>query len=592
MARFGVSSLFICILWILLIQVELMHITGIHSLTNPCRSSLGLQWIRAPHSCRRYIICVGGQPIRMPSCQETHVWSVMGRNCVPKWSRWDDCTRAKPKSTPMTRRAAPERNVTQPLDLEVHVQTDIEKSRDEIFPAHTTHSTAVHPLKTTALSLPRVPTRIRPPKRTQQDIERVENIKRAFPNHPCSFQGTETLIAHAEKCQIYYNCTLPTSLAEWRYTEPLTQECVYPQVFSITERQCMDYDLVDCGYRKVFKNPCEYRENTCRTAHCRPCHIRYGNCEGKKDGFHAFPGKEWTPEYMVCREERNVQQLRCRDPRPIFSPEMFQCEHLKNVPKHFGGLRPVCDGRIDGYYPDESGRCDIYFECSQSKFLQYKKCAGDKLYSPAQARCTSEDVEPPCGNLTNRICENLPDGYYADPYGRCPLYMHCINNLLLGYLKCPFGSYNPYTERCETSASSPKPCGNQPNPCQYKTDGVYADLGNNCVASFTCRKRFMIKIRKCRAGQVYNELTGRCGDVNNTPVPCGLAPSCHGKIDGNYPSTLKGCQYFYVCKRQRFIKYEKCGWDKGGFYFNPESKKCDFPMNICGACGTKLSTRW
>ncbi|KAK6178875.1 hypothetical protein SNE40_011361 [Patella caerulea] len=561
MLRFKVVILFLFYVGICASNTDSERAPMLKPLSNPCKGTLTLHWIREPNTCNRYIVCAAGQPIRMPACPDTHIWSQRGRNCVPKGSRWDDCSFSQIAATIVTRKAVHEKRFTNSL-LSDEVQITSSTSTDKM---------AARIKKGSSL------------------FQRITLIKRTFPNHPCAFSTTELILPHAENCHWYYNCSLSVDLAEWKYNEPMTSECPYPKLFSLSSRRCEDYSEVECGYRKLSKNPCLYRENICRTSHCRPCTLRYGNCEGMEDGYHPFPSKEWTPNYIICKDERSSQQLQCRDPRPIFSPETKKCEHLKNVPKSYGGLRPVCDGRRDGFYPDESGRCDVYFECFQSQFTEYSKCTGETVYSAGQGRCTFGDVEPPCGNITNNICTDLADGYYSDPYGRCPLYFHCKTRRLLGYLKCPFGSYNPYTERCEVTPNSPQPCGDLPNPCMSRSDGVYADIANNCLSSFTCKQRFVIKIQSCKTGFVFNEQTRRCEDVNDTPAPCGLAPSCQGKPNGRYPAPLKGCEHYFVCQQEHFIGYEKCSYDKGGFYFNPTTQECDFPLNICGNCGTRVS---
>ena len=62
----------------------------------PCPAQPGIHWVRDPDSCSHYFICVASQPIRMPPCPPSTVWSVGARNCVPVHSRWDDCPHLPP----------------------------------------------------------------------------------------------------------------------------------------------------------------------------------------------------------------------------------------------------------------------------------------------------------------------------------------------------------------------------------------------------------------------------------------------------------------------------------------------------------------
>ena len=65
----------------------------------PCPPQPGIHWVRDPDSCSNYFICVASQPIRMPPCPHSSVWSVGARNCVPVHSLWDDCPPPQPRPT-------------------------------------------------------------------------------------------------------------------------------------------------------------------------------------------------------------------------------------------------------------------------------------------------------------------------------------------------------------------------------------------------------------------------------------------------------------------------------------------------------------
>ncbi|XP_046373608.1 uncharacterized protein LOC124147048 isoform X2 [Haliotis rufescens] len=524
---------------------------------DPCTRSIGVHWVRDPKSCSEYYICVTGLPVKMPPCPKKYVWSVAGRNCVPEVSHWNDC----------------------PMDLlNQHLeQQEQHRANDGAVAFH-------NPSKTNfSATSDRMDALMN---QADPNEVRINKIKSVFPNHPCVFSREEVLLPHPKNCHWYFNCSLNASSEVWVYQEPLTEECQYPRLFSLTSRKCEKYDTVDCGSRNIKKEPCEYRKNMCTKAHCRPCNIRFGSCVGKKNGNHSFPQREWTPRYIICKDERTVDQRDCADKTPIFSPASKHCEALHNIPKEHGGLQPACTGRHDGFHPDETGRCDYFFECRNNKFVDFATCGNGRLFDPRKRQC-SDDAAPPCGNNSALLCRDHQDGMYADAYGRCPMYYHCKGERLLGYLKCPFGSFSPKTGQCEMSEDLPAPCGKQENLCFKKPDGAYPDLKKNCMSYFRCSRNFTILMKTCAVGFVFNHVTGKCDDVNNTPPPCGMAPSCFGRKDGRYPSPLKGCQYFYKCSDGLFRGYEKCSLATGGFYFNQYSQKCDFPKNICGPCGFK-----
>ena len=72
----------------------------------PCPDVSAIQWVRDPLDCTAYFICHFGQPLTMPACPYSQVWSNSARNCVPEGSRWDDCE-ANLKHRASTRRPPP-----------------------------------------------------------------------------------------------------------------------------------------------------------------------------------------------------------------------------------------------------------------------------------------------------------------------------------------------------------------------------------------------------------------------------------------------------------------------------------------------------
>ncbi|XP_041360363.1 uncharacterized protein LOC121376525 [Gigantopelta aegis] len=556
MDRLGEKFLALFIILVLFGVVQLHFIVKHNQIVRaPCQgNNLGVHWVRDPTNCTKYFICVSGQPIKMPGCPRGYVWSVSARNCVGRDSRWNDCPVVVVEAAPMVVKSLKSKTVR--------------VGRISNFSATSDRMDALLNKEDPAGKY-------------------VVEIKRVYPNHPCVFSKEEVVLPHPTHCHWFYNCTLSVESDDWMYHEALTQECPYPKQFSLATRQCENYEDVDCGTRKDAKAPCDYRENVCGKSHCRPCAIRHGSCISKPDGRHPFPLREWTPRFIMCKNERTVAQKDCSEKKPIFSPESNKCEELMNVPKQFGGFQPMCSGRQDGLHPDETGRCDLYFECQNKNFTKYETCSKGASFDPRLKTCRPNDVAPPCGNDSTTLCDGFKDGLYADPYGRCPMYYHCRKGELMGYLKCPFGAFSPQTEKCEFSQDIPAPCGTLPNICENQLDGTYADMDNNCMSYYKCSRRYVVSMKACKDGLVFNHVTGECDAANNTPAPCGMGPSCFGKKNGRYPSPLRGCEYFYTCHNEMFRGYEKCTLKKGGFYFNPETEKCDFPPNICAPCGVK-----
>lgn len=333
----------------------------------------------------------------------------------------------------------------------------------------------------------------------------------------------------------------------------------------------------------------EYRENQCTKQNCIPCHNRFGNCRGLANGVYPFNTERWTPMYVTCYGERNIAQDECEQPQPIFSPEVFDCVTIFDVPKHNGGLRPDCSYRKDDLYADEQGRCGIYFECRNLDFIGYYECVSGRIFDPLTKSCQLPDMAPPpCGQGKNPDCSENKNGLYADLYGRCPYYFQCRNSQFVKYRRCDYGSFDPVRQECVIpSELLLRPCGTIPSPCENRPSGRYSDVNNRCVSYLDCQNGLLISNNTCREGQVFNEQEGVCDDPENAPPPCGLAPTCQERSDGKYAALLKGCGHYYQCHGGRFQGYNRCTYSDGGFFFNRDTGKCDYPQNICPPCGYK-----
>lgn len=73
----------------------------------------------------------------------------------------------------------------------------------------------------------------------------------------------------------------------------------------------------------------EYDVNKCiKSIQCIPCRERFPSCNGKPDGLNAWEGKEWTPTYTVCKNERVLYTDECKgikDKPEIFDPHKKKC---------------------------------------------------------------------------------------------------------------------------------------------------------------------------------------------------------------------------------------------------------------------------
>ncbi|XP_041375059.1 uncharacterized protein LOC121387889 [Gigantopelta aegis] len=398
-------------------------------------------------------------------------------------------------------------------------------------------------------------------------------------SHPCYGKEGE-VIPHPDNCHWVYNCTQAARQPQWNHGEPYVRECRYPQLFDRGTVRCREFINVNCDSRFEPVDPCEYTMNQCERANCIPCNRRYGSCRGRANGIYPFHVTRWTPTFVTCFDQRNIAQDDCQEPTPIFSPEMNDCVSLLEVPKERGGMRPDCSFREDGYYPDEQGRCGIFFECRDRVFLSYDECPAGMVFDPLTLRCQPIDMAaPPCGTGKSPSCQKREDGFHADLYGRCTYYFECRRHRFVKYRTCDFGSFDPIYQECVIpNELIPKPCGLLPNPCEDKDTGVFVDVDDGCKSYTECSRGFIIRKGTCPGNQIFSTASGTCVRADRAPEPCGNTPSCKDKPDGRYPAMAKGCSFYYRCSSGTFQGFKQCTRSDGGFFFNARKGKCLFSI--------------
>ncbi|XP_022302647.2 uncharacterized protein LOC111110440 [Crassostrea virginica] len=146
------------------------------------------------------------------------------------------------------------------------------------------------------------------------------NMRKSNESGKCT--GKSDKIANTESCAKYYACrdAIPAS------SEPNLKECPFPYLFDEKLQECLHFSQVDCGTRYEPKDACEYGENQCKSSHCIPCHIRFPSCKGSPDGLNPWTGREWTPYFVVCQNERLMFQGQC----PVLSNKMPTIFHPVN----------------------------------------------------------------------------------------------------------------------------------------------------------------------------------------------------------------------------------------------------------------------
>ena len=70
-------------------------------------------------------------------------------------------------------------------------------------------------------------------------------------------------------------------------------------------------------------------------------------------------------------------------------PYNGKCISRYDVPKEMGGLMPTCEGKMDGSYQDDQGRCDRYFRCMEGK-PEVLKCPDGANFDPDLHECSTK----------------------------------------------------------------------------------------------------------------------------------------------------------------------------------------------------------
>lgn len=133
--------------------------------------------------------------------------------------------------------------------------------------------------------------------------------------------GDKTNISAKSSCAKYIDCPASRSIGTI-----VVRECPYPKLFDEASLMCQEPDKVTCGDRWEPKQPCDYDINKCKTAHCIPCHLRMPSCDGYPDGPNTWSGRERSPYYVICKNDRVIDQTSCSGTKPQrFDPVLRRC---------------------------------------------------------------------------------------------------------------------------------------------------------------------------------------------------------------------------------------------------------------------------
>ena len=219
-----------------------------------------------------------------------------------------------------------------------------------------------------------------------------------------------------------------------------------------------------------------------------PCAYYYPDCRGLPDGNNLWFGRENSPFYSVCQDDRSVDGRLCGldifGSRMVFWSRHRRCQSIWYMPKAEGGEMPDCSRtRRNGRYPDALNRCPFYYVCKDRKFKGFHKCPAGTLFDEHTLSCLHQEniTSKSCGTVNASHCAGKHDGLYPDLAGRCDWYHRCEYGILRETHLCtpPNHAFNPLTGKCGPTTSIPAPCGPLKNKCLARKNGVYRDTGSN-----------------------------------------------------------------------------------------------------------------
>ncbi|XP_061187505.1 uncharacterized protein LOC133195630 [Saccostrea echinata] len=318
----------------------------------PCDGVLGQQFRPDPSDCRVYYLCGQGKDWRL-QCGPNTVWNQEIGSCVPVGSPEDKCTQGNKDPLPQK---APQGDPGARSPGTRHYSPFSESTW-----------------------------------------------------RPTCRPGSTKRFPHPTRCAQYYDCGADPKEDWWGKH---LRECPYPTVYDTVTGSCEYYTTVNCGQRKMPLDPCDYLAQSCRNAHCAPCHIRYATCAGLPDGINTWRGRENTPFYVVCQAGRVAFHGRCINPEPGKRQVYDEAFHTCGRPIDFEM------GLVHHMHRGEMGKSEIVKQIHHAKKTEQshkshsnnaQPTAGSKQTPPQQSKPhinQPQASQPPQKNSNNKPTNN------------------------------------------------------------------------------------------------------------------------------------------------------------------------------------------
>lgn len=122
------------------------------------------------------------------------------------------------------------------------------------------------------------------------------------------------------------------------------------------------------------------------------------DCTGLPDGLNVYPGREWSPYFIVCRSEVPLDTGYCpREPvltfTRFFHPVKRYCVTLYEIPKPHSPYFISCASKADGLHLDDvTNRADVYYRCRDGELETIHKCEENQYFDEAVKECSAKPL--------------------------------------------------------------------------------------------------------------------------------------------------------------------------------------------------------
>ncbi|XP_028034148.1 multiple epidermal growth factor-like domains protein 6 [Bombyx mandarina] len=199
----------------------------------------------------------------------------------------------------------------------------------------------------------------------------------------------------------------------------------------------------------------------------------------------------------------------------------------------------LCQNQPNGAYADRTAGCREYFVCETHRVIRRGVCEPGMLFSKAGCEPATRAICPPPALSP---CFNRPDGMHRD-WRSCSSWFDCRRERVISRGTCATGLVFDGTG-CVPATQFPCDGPERSQECEGLPSGTYQDLDSNCTKYFHCEGASRT-VLSCGVGLVFDG--ARCSPAEQYLCPSLERDSCYGKADGRYRAADTGCRGYYSC---------------------------------------------